>query len=87
MSISAIQNEQARPINVAFLDDNLIVHLLDGRTLSVPLWWYPRLLNAGPKARAAVEMSPFGLHWPAIDEDISIESLLMGKKAKDAVSQ
>jgi hypothetical protein len=55
------------------------VDLTDGRTLGVPLAWFPRLLNATPKQREAFEISRLGLHWEEIDEDISISGLLAGR--------
>lgn len=67
-------------------DDELIVRLLDGRTISVPLAWYPRLLNATPEQRANWQLAGagFGLHWPDIDEDLSTEGLLAGLPAPGA---
>ena len=50
--------------------------LADGRTLGVPLAWFPRLLSATPEARAEVTLSAFGLHWEALDEDISVPALM-----------
>ncbi len=47
-----------------------------GRTLGVPLAWFPRLLSATPEARADVTLSPYGLHWEALDEDISVPALM-----------
>jgi len=69
--------------HVRFSDDELIVDLLDGRTISVPLAWYPRLLHAAPEQRANWELSGggFGIHWPDIDEDLSTEGLLRGAPA------
>lgn len=64
---------------VRFDDDSMWVALSDGRTLGVPLAWFPRLLSASPEARAAVEIGPFGLHWETLDEDISVEGLLAGQ--------
>lgn len=55
------------------------VDLSDGRTLGVPLAWFPRLLKASADDRQAVEISPFGLHWEKLDEDISVEGLLAGR--------
>jgi hypothetical protein len=55
------------------------VTLSDGREIGVPLSWFPRLQVASPQARKQVEISPFGLHWPDLDEDISIEGLLAGR--------
>jgi hypothetical protein len=55
------------------------VDLTDGRTLGVPLAWFPRLLQATPTQRQGVEISRVGLHWEDIDEDISIAGLLAGR--------
>jgi hypothetical protein len=55
------------------------VDLADGRTLGVPLAWFPRLLNATPKQREDVELSRVGLHWEGLDEDISVAGLLAGQ--------
>ncbi|MEL7100537.1 MAG: DUF2442 domain-containing protein [Pseudomonadota bacterium] len=61
---------------VRFDDDTMWVSLEDGRTLGVPLAWFPRLLNASASERAEVTVSPFGLHWEALDEDVSVPALL-----------
>ena len=61
-----------------FDDDSLWVHLDDGRVIAVPLAWFPRLLAATPEQRAQFELSPRGIHWEALDEDISIDGLLAG---------
>jgi Protein of unknown function (DUF2442) len=63
---------------VRFDDDSMWVHLDDGRVLSVPLAWFPRLLAAAPEQRDQLEISPRGIHWDALDEDISIDGLLAG---------
>lgn len=62
-------------------DDSLCVALLDGREISVPLVWFPRLLNATPEQRKQWRLigGGIGVHWEAIDEDISVESLLRTK--------
>ena len=67
-------------------DHSLIVDLMDGRTLSVPLAWYPRLDGASPQERANGEISAagFGIHWPDLDEDLSTEGLLRGAPATRA---
>jgi uncharacterized protein DUF2442 len=65
--------------NVRFDEDTMWVELSDGRTLGVPLAWYPRLLAAAAAARERVEISRVGLHWEEIDEDISIVGLLAGR--------
>jgi hypothetical protein len=67
------------PLAVRFDDDSFWVDLADGRTLGVPLAWFPRLLHATPDQRAKVELSPSGLHWDEIDEDISVAGLLAGR--------
>ena len=66
--------------------DSLHVDLIDGRTISVPLAWYPRLLHATPQQRAnwKVAGGGFGIHWPDIDEDLSVEGLLKGLPAPRA---
>jgi Protein of unknown function (DUF2442) len=71
MSISAT--------TVRFDDHTMWVELTDGRTLGVPLAWFPRLLNASPAQREQVELSRVGLHWENLDEDISIAGLLAGR--------
>ncbi len=65
---------------VRFDDDSMWVELSDGRTLGVPYAWFPRLLNATPEQRRAVEIGRLGLHWEAIDEDISVAGLLAGRR-------
>ena len=63
---------------VSFDDDSMWVHLADGRVLSIPLAWFPRLWHATPAERACVEISASGLYWEALDEDISVAGLLAG---------
>ncbi len=65
--------------SVRFDEDAMWVTLTDGRTLGVPLAWFPRLLHASAADLNAVEISPFGLHWEALDEDISVAGLLAGR--------
>ncbi len=67
------------PKAVRFDDDTLWVSLSDGRTIAAPLAWFPRLLEASPVQRAQVELSKGGLHWDALDEDISVAGLLAGQ--------
>ena len=64
---------------VRFDDHTMWVDLSDGRTLGVPLAWFPRLLNASADTRQRVEISRIGLHWEDLDEDISIAGLLAGR--------
>ena len=65
--------------NVRFEDDTMWVDLSDGRTLGVPLAWFPRLLRASPAERQQVEITRVGLHWEGLDEDISVAGLLAGR--------
>ena len=67
------------PKSVRFDDNSLWVDLTDGRVIAVPLAWFPRLLSASPQQREQVELSRYGLHWEALDEDISVAGLLAGQ--------
>ena len=73
---------EAKASKVWFDDDNMWVALNDGRQLSIPLAYFPRLLNAVPEQRDNYEISGggIGIHWDEIDEDISVPGLLMGTK-------
>ena len=75
-----------RVANVAFSKDHLHVDLRDGRSISVPLAWYPRLLHASLKQRSNWQISGggYGIHWPDVDEDLSSEGLLRGTPAPGA---
>jgi len=72
-----------RVADVRFDDDRMIVDLMDGRTIAVPLAWYPRLYNATPQQRLGWEVSGagYGLCWEALDEDLSTEGMLRGAPA------
>ena len=65
-------------MRVRFDEDNMWVDLSDGRTLGVPLAWFPRILNGTPEQRGTVRISSRGLHWESLDEDVSIAALLAG---------
>ncbi|MHC4636480.1 MAG: DUF2442 domain-containing protein [Planctomycetota bacterium] len=69
--------------DVHFTEDTLSVDLIDGRTITVPLAWYPRLLHATPQQRRIWQVcgGGYGIHWPDIDEDLSTEGLLRGAPA------
>jgi len=71
---------EARAQNLVVTEDNLIVDLSDGRSISVPLAWYPRLLHGTPEERSNWRWigNREGIHWPDLDEDISVENLLLG---------
>jgi hypothetical protein len=68
-----------RATAVRFDDAQMWVELEDGRTLGIPLVWFPRLLHADPEQRQRVSISPSGLHWDELDEDISIAGLIAGR--------
>lgn len=76
-------NADERVAAVRFTDDELSVTLMDGRTISVPLAWYPRLLKASRAQRENWQVSAagYGIHWPDVDEDLSTEGLLRGAPA------
>ena len=69
----------AEPISVRFDDYSFWVELDDGRTLGIPLAWFPRLLHSTTEQRHAVELSRMGLHWEELEEDISIAGLIAGR--------
>jgi hypothetical protein len=79
-------NPGERVIGLACTEDKLIVDLADGRSISVPLVWYPRLLHATPLERDNWEIAGagFGIHWPELDEDLSVEGLLRGAPSPEA---
>lgn len=66
-------------------DRELIVSLVDERRISVPLWWYPRLLSATPAQRRSLQIGRYGIHWEELDEDIELAALLLGAKAPGAL--
>ena len=82
MGILAPQADE-RVTKVEFTEDELSVALMDGRTISVPLAWYPRLLNATVAQRNNWKISGggYGIYWPDVDEDLSTEGLLRGAPA------
>jgi hypothetical protein len=67
------------PKSVRFDENSLWVELSDGRVIAVPLAWFPRLMHATPEQRAKVEISPMGLHWDELDEDVSVNGILAGR--------
>ena len=74
---------EARTQGVSFTADSLVVDLVDGRTIKVPLLWYPRLANGTETERAHWRLigEGEGIHWPDLDEDISVEGLLAGRRS------
>ncbi|MBS1252504.1 MAG: hypothetical protein MAG451_01544 [Anaerolineales bacterium] len=75
-----------RVIGVMATEGTLSVDLEDGRTISVPIGWYPRLAHGTPAERANYEISGagYGIHWPDLDEDIGVEGVLLGKKSTES---
>ncbi|TAK58074.1 MAG: DUF2442 domain-containing protein [Bacteroidetes bacterium] len=71
---------------VVFTDTELKVHLSDGRTVSVPIAWYPRLMYGNNKERNNWQFiaGGIGIHWPELDEDISIEGIILGRRSYES---
>ena len=71
---------------VIFTEDSFVVYLNDGRNISVPIIWYPRLLNGNKQERENYELigDGEGIHWPDIDEDISVEGILAGRRSGES---
>jgi hypothetical protein len=88
MSILANEIEVPTAENVSITEDTLSVDLSDGRTISVPLAWFPRLLQSTPEERNNWRLigRGHGIHWEDIDEDISVEGLLAGRPSGESQS-
>jgi len=86
VSSSASETVLPRATAVATTDDSLTVDLSDGRTISVPLGWYPRLAHGTAAERSDWRFlgQGTGIHWPQLDEDISVESLIAGKSSGES---
>ena len=86
MSSSAIEVRVALAQRVRVTSDALVVDLTDGRTLTIPLAWYPRLAYGKPAERSKWRLigHGHGIHWPSLDEDISVESLLAGQPSGES---
>jgi len=78
-----VDAQEARARRVSVTDDALVVELADGRTLTVPLAWYPRLAHGTREERLRLRLigRGEGIHWPDLDEDVSIEGLLAGRRS------
>ncbi len=85
MTDSAVDAAVARATAVSFVDDQLTLQLVDGRTLSVPIAWSPRLANATPEERNHWRFiaDGEGINWPDLDEDISVRHLLEGRRSAE----
>ncbi len=83
MTISGTESTEALAHSLTVSDDALVVDLADGRTITVPLAWFPRLAHGTPANRANWRFigSGEGIHWPDLDEDISVESLLARRRS------
>ena len=83
MSTSETLLREAMAQSLRVSDNALVVDLADGRTITVPLAWFPRLAHGTPAERANWRLigSGLGIHWPDLDEDISVESLLAGRRS------
>jgi len=88
MRISAVEIDVPNAEKVTVTEDTLSVDLNDGRTISVPLAWFPRLLHAPPQERKNWRLigKGQGIHWADLDEDISVEGLLAGKPSGESQS-
>ena len=86
MSILTIDDRTLEIADVQCSDQDLVVTLKDGRRIVTPLWWYPRLYKATPEQRRHWEVAGRGrgIHWPDVDEDLSLEGMLRGAKAPGA---
>jgi Protein of unknown function (DUF2442) len=82
MNTLEIEDTALRPRAVSFSARDLVVELEDGRSISTPLNWYPKLLLASQDARMNYEISPLGVHWPELDEDLSVAGMLAGRRPK-----
>ena len=73
------------PVGAAVTDDTLTVELADGRSISVPLGWFPRLRHGTQQERAHFELGRNGIHWPDLDEDIPVAGLLGGEQSGETL--
>ena len=86
MTTLVIDSSAIRATGVHLTEDSLVVDLADGRTISAPLAWYPRLLQGSPSERGNHRMigGGEGIHWPDLDEDISVEGILAGRASGES---
>ena len=86
MNISQTEHRAAQAESVEVSEDSLVVNLMDGRTISVPIAWYPRLAHGTKIERSNWRLigRGEGIHWPDLDEDISIEGLLAGRHSGES---
>ncbi|MGD1277368.1 MAG: DUF2442 domain-containing protein [Tepidisphaeraceae bacterium] len=79
-----VDETAARAISVKVTDDSVVVGLEDGRTIITPIVWYPRLLHGTPIERNNFEISGLGIHWPHLNEDLSVAGMLAGRKSGES---
>lgn len=79
MTILEIEIGNLHAVSVEFTPSDLVVTLADGRKIVTPIEWYPRLSRASAADRANYEIMPMGIHWPKLDEDLSIAGMLQGR--------
>lgn len=86
MSTFQIDLKELRALEVTFSAEDMILALADGRSLSIPLAWFPRLFHATPEERANWRWigGGIGMHWPDLDEDISVEDLVLGRPSGES---
>ena len=86
MTILTVDLQDLRVLRVYVTEDTLTADLQDGRSIAVPLAWYPRLMHALPKERQNWRLSGngFGINWPDLDEDVSIENLILGQPSGES---
>lgn len=86
MNSSTVETRVATATSARVNDDTLFVNLSDGRTISVPVAWYPRLSHGTPAERDHWQLigNGSGIHWPDLDEDISVENLLLGQPSAES---
>jgi Protein of unknown function (DUF2442) len=80
MSFLLSEDNTPAPVGVEIGDAELVVQLADGRSITTPLVWYPTLLQATAAQRQNVILGPVGIHWPDLDEDLSVAGMLAGVK-------
>ena len=88
MSSSGVDIQEARALSLSLNDEALSVDLTDGRTVIVPLVWYPRLWHGSPEERNSFEVFGDGayIHWPDLDEDLTVAGLLEGRRSGESAA-
>lgn len=86
MSTSISENTEARVESIHFEKDVMVVKLIDGRVISTPLAWYPRLYHGSLEERENYRLlgNGFGIHWPDLEEDVSVSGLIIGRPSEES---